>query len=377
MTQNRFRLRSLRHLAEVSFVILLALMPFLWARLYGLTPSRGPDISGLASVYPWLRWDSFHYLSIAQSGYQGVVCERFVCGNTGWFPLYPFLIRISHGLIPAIPIALVAQLVSILSYCIQILFWKRIFGNRWTYVAFAVALIILPGGVYQISAFPVSTALMFFSAALYLFTVRAHVFALISLTLSTLAYPSAVLFCLAGVPFVFCQLSIKHRRIIMPILLALSIFASAGIGYWFAQYIIETTSGVSSAYALTAARYELTPSLDFHVLRSSIRYFFKNPIFLQTAFVFLMLVASVALLIRKGLAMKPVYAGIILSSLLIWLPPHIYGDSISVYRQEALLQPLFLASAVHLPRPFLVGLTPPLVILSYLMFRMFISGELV
>jgi len=355
----------------------MALVPFFWAKLYGLTPSRGPDISGLASAYPWLRWDSFHYLSIAQSGYRGVVCDQFVCGNTGWFPLYPFLIRIFHALIPASPVAVVAEVVSILSCCIQILFWKRILGNRWSYLGFAVAIIVLPGGIYQISAFPVSTALMFFSAALYFLTKRANHCALICFALSTLAYPSAILFGLAGAPFAFHQLSVNPRRWATPILLLLGVFASSGIGYWLAQHIIEVSSGISSAYGLTAARYDLTPSIEFHVLRSSIRYFFKNPIFLQTAVVFFMVVASVAVLFRNGHARKPLYAGIICSSLLIWLPPHVYGDSISVYRQEALLQPLFLASAVHLPRPVLLFLAPCLSVISFLMFKAFISGELV
>ncbi len=47
------------------------------------------------SVECWKRWDSFHYLTIALDGYTLVPCDEQGgwCGNTGWAPLYPWLIR--------------------------------------------------------------------------------------------------------------------------------------------------------------------------------------------------------------------------------------------------------------------------------------------
>jgi len=64
-------------------------------------------ISGYAAgVAPFLpssysRWDSDHYLSIASSGYELFSCARLPgydpaawCGNSGWLPGYPALIRI-------------------------------------------------------------------------------------------------------------------------------------------------------------------------------------------------------------------------------------------------------------------------------------------
>ena len=49
----------------------------------------------------WIRWDSGHYLKIAQSGYELVSCKGIGyassndwCGNAGWFPGYPALIRV-------------------------------------------------------------------------------------------------------------------------------------------------------------------------------------------------------------------------------------------------------------------------------------------
>jgi hypothetical protein len=41
------------------------------------------------------QWDGQHYLSIARDGYQILPCEglpaNFICGNVGWFPLYPLI----------------------------------------------------------------------------------------------------------------------------------------------------------------------------------------------------------------------------------------------------------------------------------------------
>src|ERR1043165_2772170 len=56
----------------------------------------------------WSRWDSGHYLYIATNGYEYFPCAgKFgypsnateMCGNTGWFPGYPFLIKLLNPLL--------------------------------------------------------------------------------------------------------------------------------------------------------------------------------------------------------------------------------------------------------------------------------------
>jgi hypothetical protein len=58
---------------------------------------------GYGNPANWARWDSGHYLAIATTGYEFFPCAgkfgypltaKEFCGNTGWFPGYPFLIRI-------------------------------------------------------------------------------------------------------------------------------------------------------------------------------------------------------------------------------------------------------------------------------------------
>lgn len=74
--------------------------PQLLAELEG-----GPPVVRLF-LAPWYRWDTIHYLEIAQQGY----ADR---QNTIWPPLYPLLIRL--GMLPGLPALPSALLISTLS----------------------------------------------------------------------------------------------------------------------------------------------------------------------------------------------------------------------------------------------------------------------
>src|SRR5213076_505496 len=58
----------------------------------------------------WAHWDSGHYLSIAEHGYDVHRCRAGEtprpatwCGNAAWFPLYPWTIAAVHALgVPAL-----------------------------------------------------------------------------------------------------------------------------------------------------------------------------------------------------------------------------------------------------------------------------------
>ena len=80
---------------KISLLVLcIACIPYLLAFAVSFDQIRQPSGNVEFSAAPWLRWDSFHYLSIAKDGYTAQTCGEFICGNTGWFPLYPALIRL-------------------------------------------------------------------------------------------------------------------------------------------------------------------------------------------------------------------------------------------------------------------------------------------
>src|SRR4051812_20052786 len=85
----------------------------------------------------WIKWDSGHYLSIANDGYRFISCGELPgydpkqwCGNAGWFPGYPLLLRVLHGLTgqPTIRLAvLVSQAFTIMDLC---LIWNLFLRRR-------------------------------------------------------------------------------------------------------------------------------------------------------------------------------------------------------------------------------------------------------
>jgi hypothetical protein len=104
------------------------------------------------STSTWGRWDSGLYLSIARDGY---VFERCVdvanrgpedwCGNPGWFPAYPWLMRFGSWLG----------------------FGYDTFGRIVSLVAMVGAWVVFPANVYYGAVFPISSMLIAVLLALW------------------------------------------------------------------------------------------------------------------------------------------------------------------------------------------------------------------
>ena len=116
-----------------------------------------------AASRTWVRWDSGLYLSVAEHGYHLFRCRSLVygrgnwCGNAGWFPAYPWLVRGLHLL--DVPFAQAGLAISWLAGAVMLVVVWRGFGRRRTlgqaavvvgYAAFA------PGLVYDFALFPLS-----------------------------------------------------------------------------------------------------------------------------------------------------------------------------------------------------------------------------
>src|SRR2546429_9582198 len=84
------------------------------AAAFGYSPFHGST---------WARWDSTHYLTVAQGGYEfyrGPADYPFPgwCGNAGWFPAYPWVPGGLH--LPGLPLPGTAVVVS----------WRLLSGTR-------------------------------------------------------------------------------------------------------------------------------------------------------------------------------------------------------------------------------------------------------
>ncbi|MFJ3876024.1 hypothetical protein ACIPW5_01035 [Streptomyces sp. NPDC090077] len=111
------------------------------------------------------RWDSAHYLSIAETGYEMFRCrERYpdfpdvICGNVAWFPGYPMAVRAvsATGLSYELSAAVVTELCLLGMFAV--LWW--LLGARLTRATGLTLAIgtVFPGGVYFHALFPLSTA---------------------------------------------------------------------------------------------------------------------------------------------------------------------------------------------------------------------------
>ncbi len=109
------------------------------------------------------RWDSEHYLSIANTGYEMFRCrDRYdnfpdvVCGNVAWFPAYPMAIRAftALGLSPEVAAVAVSEVALLAMF--GVLWW--LLGGRLTPASgltLAVG-VVFPGGIYFHAIFPVA-----------------------------------------------------------------------------------------------------------------------------------------------------------------------------------------------------------------------------
>ena len=129
----------------------------------------------------WARYDSGHYLKIAQSGYYAVVCPKsslrptlppnhlYMCGNAGWFPGYPGAMR---GLSKLTGLSLpIAGLIIAWAcwFVVLILMWQLLANarsrpTRWVCLLIAA---FFPGEVYFAALFPISLCIAGLLGCLY------------------------------------------------------------------------------------------------------------------------------------------------------------------------------------------------------------------
>jgi hypothetical protein len=139
----------------------------------------------------WAHWDSGHYLSIAEHGYDAHRCRpgetprpATWCGNAAWFPLYPWVIAAVHAF--GVPYLEAGVAVSWFFAAVLLLLLRRTPLLALAYAAFA------PGYVYNFAVFPMS---LFVACTIaYLEAVRARRWraAAVAGFLAALAYPIGV-----------------------------------------------------------------------------------------------------------------------------------------------------------------------------------------
>jgi hypothetical protein len=121
--------------------------------------------------YCLIRWDSGLYLDIAKNGHTLVPCPddpNKWCGNAGWAPLYPYLVRWFSYLIPGHSLEWSSVIVAWSGLLASFLLVAHMLKGKSTQTLLwhLAILLLAPGSIYFYAAFPLSWTL-FFTLGLY------------------------------------------------------------------------------------------------------------------------------------------------------------------------------------------------------------------
>ena len=315
----------------------------------------------------WAHWDSSHYLSIADHGYDVHHCRpgetarpATWCGNAAWFPLYPWTIAALHA--AGVPSLDAGVAISWFFAAVLLVLLGRIPLLALLYAAFA------PGYVYNFAVFPMS---LFVAATVaYLAAIRARRWqaAAVAGFLAALAYPIGVMV----LPLVGLLHVARTTRRVVPTVLAtvppllafgaVLLVQKVQTGRWTAFFDVQRQygHGVHNPFVVT---------WDYiaDIWRAGSPVGWGAAPYWQTLLVTIVLLLALALGPRDPLLL--VYA------VVAWAAP-LTQANVSVWRSQDALLPV--APLVgRLPRPVLIAIVAAAIVIGVASARLFFQGGLV
>jgi hypothetical protein len=315
----------------------------------------------------FIHYDAFLYQSIAQKGYDFYPCQgyriaadfrgRQYCGNAGWLPLYPWLLRLVNLAIRNW--ASSAVLVSAASFlgCL-LLIWNRFLKqDRWLRALLLIVFAgFFPGQIWYASGYPVSTFLFLVLLAFVLLERPHVVLAGITGGLAAITYSTGfLLFFVFGLWLLITErgrpwwVQLRHQ-LALPGLVALG-FASflvlqqVKLHAWNAFFQVQAKYGhglhnpFRTFVLKTAPLWKLTFQLDYGRFPA------------QTVFVALLVIGiGVVFFLQRKRGVSPIELLTLIYTLTFWFVPLVIGEGVTIYRAESLLLP-----ATLLMRRFSIG----------------------
>jgi hypothetical protein len=346
------------------------------AKAFGYAPFHGST---------WARWDSTHYLTIAQGGYEFFRCPVDYpfpgwCGNAGWFPAYSWLVGGLHQL--GLPLRGSAAAVSwVFAAGTLVLLWNTFFGRRRSpatlgalvYAAFA------PGQVYDYAIFPLSLLAFFTVAHLWFLHRGRWIAAGVAGAIAALSYPLGVLLVPVSAAWLLIDrrvaLRVRLRRVVIASgltltgVIVLAVDQKLETGRWNAYTLVQDKYGHHFQNAIAATRDSLRPLVHGSPFELS-----KAPAW-QTALVTLALGLVVLWALRHRRSLDRVDALILLWAIPTWAVP-LSQAAVSIQRSQAALLPLAIAVR-RLPRRVMLALVVLAVLIALAMEKLFLQGKIV
>ncbi len=367
--------------------IILPLVAFVLANLVLLTSARASGAS-YADPSTWTHGDSGQYLEIADRGYEFFSCARLQgyspadwCGNTGWFPGYPLLLRSLSliGLGGPVGGLILASLFYLGSLYVL---W---FGLLKAQISPSNVLALLMsafffGSVYYRAVFPVSAEIFFI--LLFVFFLARDRWLAAGISGAAAAFFYSTGFLLAGVTVIWLALA---RRDLEPRCRLVAGVQAAGLtvaGFLAVLGVQWISTGVWGAFFKVQAKYGYGVFPPTKRLLASVVPVLRDGLSveeipnLQTAIV---AVAVVILVTGSGLVWRrvtPMERWVVIATLIFWLFPLMLGGVLSLYRSEALLLPSTLLLR-HIPMPLQLALVAAAIALAYPMSMLFYENVLI
>jgi hypothetical protein len=325
-------------------------------------------------AHTWGRWDSGQYATIATKGYYTVTCKPRslppnhppgpqLCGNLGWFPLYPWALRALDlaGLSirqAGVSLSAVFHLLSL------VVLWAMVRepGRPSRFLVLVLAA-VFPGAVYQHAIFPVSMTTFFTLGFLYLLGSGRWARAGVSGAAAAASYVSGVL--LAPVALIASATAGGTRAALRSTVTASLVFAGF-VGILAVQYLAV---GIWGAYFQSTRKYGVGIQNPIPNFVETVRPAFQwaggtwtggapaaTGLLVQatqTVAVAVIVVLVVGATLARVAARErlPLSDWAVLgATLALWAFPHVAGAAASQYRSEALLLPCVVL-ARRLPVP--------------------------
>jgi hypothetical protein len=344
----------------------------------------------------WGRFDTWHYLAIANDGPQLHRCgpgsewpADAWCGSSGWLPLYSWTIKATVSLTGLRPVAAGVLLSRAFFLAVLALLWFAVLERRSDRSSLAaLALAALSAGVvYQVAVFPISLVVLLTTAMSVLLARRRWALAGLAAGLVATAHTMGVLAVAAGVACVLAAQLLPGRgappgwpetarraaRFVAPAAACFAVMLGwyeVAVGEWNAPYLVQRHYGhhVQSALAVLGERAWDVVSPDPGVDRWPR---------IQTTLVATTMLATLVVCARQWRDLTEAERCIAVGSTLWWLAPLSYGGGLaSYYRLEAFLLPVAALSR-RLPPWLQALLVLASAVTAYEMTKRFFTGGLI
>jgi hypothetical protein len=335
----------------------------------------------------YTRWDQAHYLSIAEDGYSLISCAEVPgyppdewCGNAGWYPGYPALIRAVSALgLPAVGAAVTIANVALFGVLVLVAWARRDHPLPDRAVA-VLGASLFPGAVYYRAAFPVSLMLLGVLGALVALRSGRWLPAGVCGALAVVSYPEGALLAVVAAPLVVTRFRKPDTGLhdLRNALLFLGCLAAAlgavlavyqlSAGRWDAWFLVQEKYGHGLHSPVGQLSDRIAPITGGEAGRPA------EPA-VQTVLVAGMMAGLGAAAWWRRKRFDRLSALALAFCAVAWLFPLSLGSGLSLYRAESLLLPGVLLFGL-LPRWLGIALVVVFGVLFVPMTRLFFEGSL-